>query len=126
VIGVSQDKASPAVILLMRQTAPWVTLLSILLMIIAPGGLLPLSFEDIVARTSRPSGQPGLLIFVLIPASVYLWRFASGIRRLLKERTQAALEAALLNQKSLWKCLGIGLGSLMALLAASLVRSALR
>jgi hypothetical protein len=51
-----------------------------------------------------------------IPGAVYLWRYAASIRRLLRVQSVAALDEALVNQKSLFKYMAmLGLPTLFAL-----------
>src|SRR5262249_26292289 len=51
---------------------------------------------------------PMLVIGLLyIAPTVYLWRYARGIQRLLDGGGQGALEEALTNQKSFWKFTGV-------------------
>ena len=107
-IGGSMDPVPPSVIMLMRQTSTWVSLLAILLTVVGAGWLLFTSIADIfAAESSGPRRQPGILLFALIPALVYLSRYARDIRRLLRDPAQGALEDALRSQKSLWKYLAI-------------------
>jgi hypothetical protein len=109
-IGVSIDRAPPSVILVLRKTLPWVTVMAVLLFAVSIVLPMVFSFRDIFTpESAATSGQnrPGSLAVFYIPGAVYLWRYAASIRRLLRVQSVAALDEALLNQKSFWKYMAI-------------------
>jgi hypothetical protein len=101
---------------LLRQTRPWVMFLSILaflgcaFMLIA--GLLMVGV-GLMASGPEKGIQAAVGAVYLPMAGLYvypaikMWGFGSAIGRLLTSKAQSDLEAALLQQKSLWKFSGI-------------------
>lgn len=101
---------------MLRQTKPWVTLLAVMSFIGSALMLLAGLFMIVAGAFARSSGPfpPALLgaiylplAFLYIYPALKLWLFSSAIGRLVASRSAADLEAALLQQKSFWKFLGI-------------------
>jgi hypothetical protein len=98
-----------AVVELLVQTRPWVKLMAVLVFVSFGLALLVavgVSLASDPGTRSRFWPLIGTLAF-LVPAAVFLWKFADSIRQLQGGGGQAALESALRNQKSFWKYLGI-------------------
>lgn len=110
---------TPVMLQRLRETRPWVRLLSIL-------GFLMVAFMVLMAvvfmsggtaftEDDALAGAPGVMVgvFYLIFAGiyavppVYLSRYASAITQLLEQGSAQYFEDALLHQKSFWKFLGI-------------------
>ncbi len=106
-----------SMLLSLRQTKPWARLLSVL-------GFISIGFMVIVGMvnifvfpkvTGGSSFVPGILmvsINILMGLlhffpSLFLFKFASSISRLLDGGGIKEMEEALLNQKSFWKFVGI-------------------
>jgi hypothetical protein len=128
----SDDRAevSDAAVELLRQTKPWVTLLSVVAFICTALMLLG-GIGMMVAGALAPQGgaaPAAALGAVYIPMSflyIYpglkLWSFSSSIGRLLASRSNMDLEAALGQQKSFWKFAGIVTIVMIALYAVFFV-----
>ncbi|HVH45019.1 MAG TPA: DUF5362 family protein [Labilithrix sp.] len=125
-------EVSAASVELLRQTKPWVTFLSVMgfigsgLMLL--GGLFMMVAGAFVPKTGPTPFSPVLLglfylpmAFLYIYPSLKLWGFSSAIGRLLTQHTAANLEAALEQQKSFWKFVGILTIVLMTLYALLIV-----
>ncbi len=101
---------------MLRQTRPWVQLLSGLcflgsvFMMLASVGLM---IVGAMTSSSDKSFPPwlGIVYFPFALLYVYpgikLWSYGGAISRLLLTRAPAELESALLHQKSFWKFCGI-------------------
>jgi hypothetical protein len=128
-VGVSIDRAPPSVVLVLSKTLPWVTVLAVLLLAVSIGLPLFVSFKDIFkpesAATSRQI-ESGSFAVIYIPGAVYLWRYAASIRRLLRVQSVAALDEAMVNQKSFWKYMAILSLLLVAWISLPSIRGALR
>jgi hypothetical protein len=111
----------------LSQTGPWVRFLSIMMfigaafIILAGAGLVLMGLAGLGSSTnpfgsgSMPSGMAFLLgpiyivmalLFYAMPG-IFLFRYASAIKALKLTPSALALEAALRNQKTFWRYLGI-------------------
>jgi len=116
---------SEPVIESLRQTRPWVMLLSIVgfigAAIIFLAGLVQAAASLGEPTSSRMGATAGAGIFTALLAllyfvpSFYLWRFAGSIRALTVSRRLGDLEAALAAQKSFWRFCGIAAALLLVL-----------
>ena len=107
-------QATPRSIELLRQTRPWVRLISVLLFISVAINIL---IALVVALAGAGSGAPlaggaalgpviiACLLYV-IPA-IFLWEYAGRIAELQMSHRSEDLEHALAAQKSFWKFVGI-------------------
>lgn len=103
---------------LMKQTKPWVRLISVLLFVSAGFGVLAIGvvlLGGMMGGLGNVADTPTMLMFVfqmlsmllyLIPA-YYLFKYASAIGTLLQGGGESDLEAALGYQKSFWRFSGI-------------------
>jgi hypothetical protein len=106
----------------LRETKPWVTLMSVLVFIVAGmmvlGALAVLAMSVIggAASESAIGGALvggilaiayGVLALLYIMPGVYLWRYQSAIGQLVADRSTGALERALEHQRSFWRFVGI-------------------
>jgi hypothetical protein len=112
---------------LLRLTRPWVMLLSVL-------SFLGSAFMFVVglavvgiglfSHTAKFEAALGLVYLPIAAVYVYpaikLWTYASAISRLLVSRGTAELEAALAQQKSFWKFLGIAVIVMFAVYFAAI------
>jgi hypothetical membrane protein len=115
----------------LRHTRPWVMLLSIVSIVASAFMLLAglgLAITEVFHETTK---LPMWLGFLYIPfAGMYvypaikLWTYSSAIGRLLVSRATGDLEAALGQQKSLWKYLGISTIVVIVVYIAVLVGAA--
>jgi hypothetical protein len=119
-------QVSEAAVEVLRQTRPWVMFLGVMSFIgsafMLLGGVLVMA-----AGSLAPSGAPfpsaalGAayipLAFVYIYPGMKLWSYGAAINRLLASRTSVDLEAALAQQKSFWKFVGILTVVMLALYA---------
>ncbi len=114
----------------LRQTKPWVRLISVLLFFAAGLGLFGTVVPLMTGLHGFPGGPPYLFIFgvqalfsllYLIPAFL-LFKYASAIRTLLEGGGVPELETALVYQKSFWRFSGILalLGLLICLIGVSI------
>jgi membrane protein YqaA with SNARE-associated domain len=114
----------------LRQTRPWVVFLSVM-SFIGCGFMLLAGVGMMVVGAFTPSSSPvptavlGLIYipmaFLYIYPALKLWAFGGAITRLTASRSSADLEAALSQQKSFWKFLGIVTIVLMALYGVAIV-----
>jgi hypothetical protein len=107
----------------LRQTKPWVRLLSIVGFLATGFMLLAGLFmlvagamsQSLVGRASPFGAVGGVLLGVLYALlallylfpSLFLFRYASAIARMLNGETVGGMEAALEQQKSFWRFMGI-------------------
>jgi hypothetical protein len=100
---------------LLRQTRPWVRLISVL-MFIGIAFMLLGACVMIGISSSRPGNVPFavgfglmyvLMSFIYIMPAIYLSRYASRISELQQYRREDKLEQAIEAQKSFWKFIGI-------------------
>src|SRR5688500_18393278 len=102
---------------MLRQTKPWVRLMSIVMFVIAGLTLvfgIVIGIGGMMSSGLRSAGFPAALGFVYIAMGliyiapgIYLFRYASRIALLVATRREDALEGALESQKSFWKFAGI-------------------
>ena len=110
------ETVSPRTVELLRQTRPWVLLISVLMFIVAGlmfiGGLLVAGLGLLGGRGAVGFAAIFGVVYVLggllyfFPA-LFLGRYASRIGTLTMTRRADTLEGALEAQKSFWKFLGI-------------------
>ena len=128
--GTEPAKSVPTIVLTQQalgfldQTRPWVRFLSIMVFIgaafmaLAAVAMIALAMAGAISRSvaSNPLGAAGVVaaaFFYLMVACLYiapgifLYRYASAIRRLKNTCASEALEDALKQQKSLWRFVGI-------------------
>jgi|WetSurMetagenome_2_1015567.scaffolds.fasta_scaffold225251_2 hypothetical protein len=145
----SLESAPPAALTViahqyLQQTRPWVRLMSVVtfigagLMAVVAGVMLLVGvMGGFAARNGAPSAMGGAVIGVLtsvfylvmaaiyVPPAIYLWKYASAIKRLQATADAATLEAALGHQKSFWKfagiCTAIGLAVGLVVFALAIV-----
>jgi hypothetical protein len=116
----SSGTVPQSVVLLLQQTRPWVKLMAILSFVVIGGMLVATAVAATKALDFiKVSALVPMLILLLfyVPPTLFLWRYAGGIRDLMKGGGQPALEAALRNQKSFWKYVGIFASVLLGLYA---------
>lgn len=110
------EQVSETTVQLMYQTRPWVLFLSVLMFLgSALLVIVGLAMFGMSAAMGSSGGMPmGLMGLVYLPAAalyVYpakkLWGYGSAIGRLTASRQVSDLEAALGEQKSFWKFLGV-------------------
>jgi hypothetical protein len=103
----------------LRQTRPWVTLMSVVCFILA--GLMVIAAfimfaagavaGAVTAKMPFPMAALGIVYlpfaFLYVYPGMKLWTYASAIGRLLTSRATPDLDSALLQQKSFWKYAGI-------------------
>ncbi|MDB4945544.1 MAG: hypothetical protein JWP97_5078 [Labilithrix sp.] len=130
--GGDNAEVSAASVELLRQTKPWVTFLSVMGFIgsafMLLGGVFMMIAGAFMPKTGPTPFSPMLLgviylpmAFVYIYPSLKLWSFSGAIGRLLAQHSAANLEAALLQQKSFWKFVGILTIAMMVLYALFIV-----
>lgn len=102
---------------MLRQTKPWVTLLSVIsflgagfmllggVSMVAMGAIAPAGASPIPMAAMGAGYIPFALLYVY-PA-LKLWGYSSAIGRLIASRSSVDLDAALAQQKSFWKFAGI-------------------
>ena len=114
---------SPNTIAMLAGTKPWVRFLSVLmwisvgLMLIAAAGMGFVSTIGVAkSMSSGPFGGKqliilavlyGILAFVYIFPAIKLWKYANRIGSLGATRSVADLDAALNEQRSFWKFIGV-------------------
>ena len=110
-------EVSERTVQLMYQTRPWVLFLSVLMFIgsafMVLGGLAMFGMSAVAGSGSSGLGM-GMMGLMYLPfAALYvypakkLWGYGSAIGRMTTSRSTTDLEAALGEQKSFWKFLGI-------------------
>lgn len=104
---------SPRGIDALRQTSPWVRLISIVLFLTAGLTVLGL-FGTLIAGGSGQSGfflMVGAIYAVVgllyVALGIYLWRYATSIQRVLAHGQTNDLDDALAAQRSFWRLAGI-------------------
>jgi hypothetical protein len=117
---------TPQTVLLMRQTRPWVFLLSVVGFLAAAVSVARSIFTIAAGHeTGRYEGTIGMfvvLLFYALPAAL-LWRYGGRISDFLRRPDLARLDAALVAQRSFWRTVGV-LGLLALLLVLVLVAMA--
>jgi hypothetical protein len=129
-----QPDVSEMSVVLLRQTRPWVMVMSIFSFLGSALMLFGSAAIFMVGALGR-GGQsfPAALGLIYLPFAllyiypgIKLWSYGSAIKRLDATRTVAALEDALTQQKSFWKFVGVlalamvGLYALMFVAAAAI------
>jgi len=104
-----QTDVTDTVVELLSETRPWVKLMAVLAFIMTPLAMIAGAGMALTTGIQKVATLLPLMITMLVylPAAVFLWKYAGGIRQLQKGGGQTALEAALRSQKSFWKYLGI-------------------
>lgn len=114
----SPGAVSETAVEMLRQTRPWVLFLAILAFIGCAGmllvGLMMIGVALIAPSSGPEKGLQAAIGAVYLPmAALYvypaikMWTYGSAIARLTSSRATEDLEAALSQQKSLWKFMGI-------------------
>lgn len=115
--------ANATVVELLRQTRPWVLLISIVGFIAAAlavvGGVIG---AIVLLGQKNPAESVVAIVYLFIGLvyffpSLYLLRYSQKIRDLAYSQNVADLEAALAAQRSFWRFCGIALALLLALYA---------
>jgi Family of unknown function (DUF5362) len=131
--GGSSDGVSSLVLEHLKNTKPWVRLLSILgfigavlmlilgVVVIAGGSLV----QGLTGDTGFPVAALGVIYlaaaFLYIAPSMYLWRYGKAIGVLLDSPRVRNLEEALGHQKSFWRFAGICAAVILVLYAVIFV-----
>lgn len=115
--GGAADAVSPSTIAQLAGTKPWVRFMSVLMWIVICLILLGIVGVGIALTmgASKAIGTPeliligfyGLMIFFYIYPAVKMWKFANRVKSLMATRSLADLDAALTEQRKLWKFAGI-------------------
>jgi hypothetical protein len=120
---------SEAAVELLRQTRPWVVLLSVLAFL-GSGFMVLISIFVAGAAALGPGmkGVPAFLGLIYLPLGllylypgVKLWSYGSAISRLVASRALPDLEDALSQQKSFWKFSGVASIVVMVVYAIGIV-----
>lgn len=110
---------SDQAVTLLRQTKPWVQFIGVLFYIFAGLTLIGAFGMLVAAGFGRGTGGPDAWFFLIFVAvyfllavmnvamGLYLWRYGSGINRLVLYRRSMDLESALAAQKAFWRLVGI-------------------
>lgn len=113
---------------LLKQTRPWVRMMSIVCWVFAGFALLGGVAIMLAGVMSSRGGVPPLLglvyiamAFLYIAPAIYLHRYAGRITDLLAQRREMDLQAALQAQKSFWKFCGVTTLVVIALYAVGIV-----
>jgi hypothetical protein len=104
-----------SIVQLLAQTRPWVRLISVLIIVFT--GLLTVGMVLMGALGKGLGLLPGvsmsmfipmlIVMFLYVPPALFLWQYASNIRRLQDGGGLPMLEEAISRQKSFWKYMGI-------------------
>ena len=115
--GGAADAVSPSTIAQLAGTKPWVRFISVLMWIAIC--LIILGIVGVVIAmtlgAAKAIGTPelilvgvyGILIFFYIYPALKMWKFANRVNSLMETRSLADLDAALSEQRKLWKFVGI-------------------
>lgn len=115
--GGAADAVSPSTIAQLAGTKPWVRFISVLMWIAIC--LIILGIVGVVIAmtlgAAKAIGTPelilvgvyGVLIFFYIYPALKMWKFANRVKSLMETRSLADLDAALTEQRKLWKFVGI-------------------
>jgi hypothetical protein len=120
---------SEAAVELLRQTRPWVILLSVFAFIGSAAmvliGIFVAGFAAIGPVSKAPMAILGLVYLPLGLLYVYpgvkLWSYGAAIQRLAGSRSVADLEDALSQQKSFWKFSGVASIVVLVIYAIAIV-----
>jgi hypothetical protein len=120
--GAGADAVSPGTIAQLAGTKPWVRFMSVLLwigvafMLLAGAGMGVVSVMGAGKATTGPFGGKeliffaiiyGVMAFVYIFPAIKLWKYANRIGSLGASHSVADLDAALNEQRSFWKFIGV-------------------
>lgn len=121
--GGSAEAVSPSTIAQLSGTKPWVRFLSVLMWISAGLMLLVAAGMGVFSAMGASKSMPaspfggiqltvlaviyGILAFVYIFPALKLWKYANRIGSLGATRSVADLDAALNEQRSFWKFIGV-------------------
>jgi hypothetical protein len=115
--GGAADAVSPSTIAQLAGTKPWVRFMSVLMWIaisliilgiIAVGVMMTMGASKAIGTQELIIiGVYGVLIFFYIYPAVKMWKFANRVKSLMETRSLADLDAALTEQRRLWKFVGI-------------------
>lgn len=116
----STEAITPGMVQALGQTKPWVRFISILgfvgagFMVLGAAGLMITAIAGGMGRRGPLGGMEAgvgvmYLLFALlyVPPSVFLFRYASAIGRILPGNEAEGIERALVAQKSFWRFVGI-------------------
>jgi hypothetical protein len=121
-LGGSNEAVSPSTIAILSATKPWVRFMSVLmwigviLMLLIGAGMGVVSTMGVAKSPTNPFGGSQLLIFAVVyglMAFIYvfpalkLWKYANRIGSLGSTRSVSDLDAALNEQRSFWKFVGV-------------------
>jgi hypothetical protein len=124
--------ALPGVTAVLAETRPWVRLIAVVIFVglgfLVLGTTVLLLMSGQLPGLGVARGEAILLAVMLVvmsaiyvPPALFLWRYASSIGHLQQGGGQQALEAALTNQKSFWKYLGVVILVMVGLYAVAIV-----
>lgn len=115
--GGAADAVSPSTIAQLAGTKPWVRFMSVLMWIAISLIILGIIGVGVVMAMGAPKaigtseliiiGVYGVMIFFYIYPAVKMWKFANRVKSLMETRSLADLDAALTEQRKLWKFVGI-------------------
>ncbi|MDI1315154.1 DUF5362 family protein [Prosthecobacter sp.] len=115
--GGAADAVSPSTIAQLAGTKPWVRFMSVLMWIAICLVILAIIAVGVAMTlgASKPIGTPeliligvyGVMIFFYIYPAVKMWKFANRVKSLMATRSLADLDAALTEQRKLWKFVGV-------------------
>ena len=101
---------------MLRQTKPWVRLMSVMMFIGSAFMVLGGSFVMIASVAGPTVGVTTVvgivyvaMAFIYIVPAVYLWKYAARIDTFVRQRTAGTLTSALEAQKSFWRFVGIAM-----------------
>ncbi len=122
--GTAQEGVSQGAITQLQRTKPWVRFLSVimwlvvaLMLVAALGMILGGAFAGQALEKASPGMSGGLMMglgaiyivfsFLYIYPAVKLWAYGTQIAKLVESRSADHLEAALNQQRAVWKFMGI-------------------
>lgn len=115
--GGAADAVSPSTIAQLAGTKPWVRFMSVLmwivicliiLAVIAVGIAMTMGASKVIGTQELIIiGAYGVMIFFYIYPAVKMWKFANRVKSLMETRSLVDLDAALTEQRRLWKFVGI-------------------
>jgi len=135
--GGAADAVSPSTIAILSATKPWVRFISVMmwigvgLMLLAAAGMGVVS--TLGASKSMPSSPfggvqfivlavvYGVFAFIYIFPALKLWKYANRIVSLGATRSVADLDAALNEQRSFWKFIGVMMVIMLSLYVVAII-----
>ncbi|MBN8421292.1 MAG: hypothetical protein J0L73_20425 [Verrucomicrobia bacterium] len=115
--GGAADAVSPSTIAQLAGTKPWVRFISVLMWIaicliilgiIIAGAAMTLGASKSIGTPELILiGAYGVMIFFYIYPAMKMWKFANRVKSLMATRSLSDLDAALTEQRKLWKFVGI-------------------